>query len=313
MDIDRRSFVKGSAGIVGGLSLGGFAGAQDEGVVRIGSDIPYKPFEYRTQSGELTGFDVELADAIFQELGREYEFVQTGFDTIIPSLNNGNFRIIMSAMTINDQRDQQVDFSEPYFIAYQTVAILKGSDVQSVEDLEGKTVAVQKGTTGEAAAQQLKKRLNGNLNIDSYDQIPGAFNALLNNQAAAVINDNAVNLQYADERDSIVMLEGEGQAAQEFESAPPYLTLTVERYGIAFRQDDDEFRRQVNEALNAVIGSGRYAEIYKEYFTGEPPQAILSRARPAPGTTAANGTAGNGTTAANGTAGNATETTTNGG
>nr|WP_254268781.1 basic amino acid ABC transporter substrate-binding protein [Halorussus aquaticus] len=303
MDIDRRSFVKGSAGIVGGLSLGGLAGAQDQGVVRIGSDIPYKPFEYRTQSGDLTGFDVDLAEAIFAgQMDRDYEFVQTGFDTIIPSLNNGNFRIIMSAMTINDQRDQQVDFSEPYFIAYQTVAILQGSDVQSVEDLKGKTVAVQKGTTGEAAAQQLKEQFGGDLNIDSYDQIPGAFNALLNNQAVAVINDNAVNLQYADERDSIVMLEGEGQAAQEFENAPPYLTLTVERYGIAFREDDDEFRQQVNEALNAVIGSGQYAEIYKEYFTGEPPQAILSRARPAPGTTTANGTAGN-----------ATDTTTNGG
>ena len=296
MDIDRRSFVKGSAGAVSGLALGGLASAQDDQTVRIGSDIPYKPFEYRNQAGDLVGFDVDLAEAIFQgQMDRPYEFVQTGFDTIIPSLNNGNFRIIMSAMTINEQRDQQVDFSEPYFIAYQTVAILKGSDIQSIEDLRGKTVAVQKGTTGEAAAQQLKKRFDGELNIDSYDQIPGAFNALLNNQAAAVINDNAVNLQYAQDREAIVMLEGEGQAAQEFENAPPYLTLTVERYGIAFRQGDDEFRKQVNEALNAVIGSGQYEEIYTEYFTGAPPASILQRARPKPGTTAANGTTGNGT------------------
>ena len=307
MDIDRRSFVRGSAGIAGTFALGGIAVAQDDeqDVVQIGSDIPYKPFEYKNQQGELIGFDVDLAEAIFQgQMDRDYEFVQTGFDTIIPSLNNGNFRIIMSAMTINEQRDQQVDFSDPYFIAFQTVAILKGSDIQSLEDLKGKTVAVQKGTTGEAAAQELKKQFDGDLNIDSYDQIPGAFNALLNNQAVAVINDNAVNLQYADDRDAIVMLEGEGEAAEEFESAPPYLTLTVERYGIAFREDDDEFRQQVNEALTAVIGSGQYAEIYREYFTGEPPQAILDRARPAPGTTTANGTA---------TTGNATDTTTNGG
>ncbi|MFC4552029.1 MULTISPECIES: basic amino acid ABC transporter substrate-binding protein [Halorussus] len=298
--MDRRSFVKGSAGVAGGLAFGGLAGAQDQQTVRIGSDIPYKPFEYRTQSGKLTGFDVDLAEAIFTgQMNRNYEFVQTGFDTIIPSLNNGNFRIIMSAMTINDQRDQQVDFSRPYFIAYQTVAILKGSDIKSVEDLEGKTVAVQKGTTGEAAAQKLKKQFNGNLNIDAYDQIPGAFSALLNNQAVAVINDNAVNLQYANERDSIVMLQGEGQAAKEFESAPPYLTLTVERYGIAFRENDDQFRKRVNEALNAVIASGRYEEIYRKYFTGAPPQSILSRARPAPGTTAANGTARNATETTN--------------
>jgi polar amino acid transport system substrate-binding protein len=278
MDIDRRSFVKGSAGIVGGLTLGGVSGAQDEEVIRIGSDIPYKPFEYRIESGELVGFDVDIAEAVFAEqMNREYEFVQTGFDTIIPSLNNGNFRIIMSAMTVNDQRAEQVDFSDPYFIAFQTVAILEGSDIESLEDLRGQTVAVQKGTTGEAAAQELQEQFDGELTIDSYDQIPGAFNALLNGQASAVVNDNAVNLQFTEDRDNIVLLEGEGQAAEEFDSAPPYLTLTVERYGIAFRQDDDEFRQQVNEALTAVIESGKYEEIYTEYFSGDPPASILER------------------------------------
>ncbi len=278
MHIDRRTFVKGSAGVVGGLALSGVSGAQDGGVVQIGSDIPYKPFEYRTQDGSLVGFDVDIAEALFAgQLDQEYEFVQTGFDTIIPSLRNGNFRIIMSAMTINDERAQQVDFSDPYFIAFQTVAVLEGGSIQSLEDLRGQTVAVQKGTTGEAAAEGLQERFDGDLSIDSYDQITGAFNALLNNQAVAVVNDNAVNLQYTEDQESVTLLEGEGQAAEEFESAPPYLTLTVERYGIAFRQDDDEFRQQVNEALAAVIESGRYAEIYREYFTGDPPAAIVER------------------------------------
>ncbi len=287
----RRNFLRGSAGAIAGLTVAGTVGAQDDGgVVRIGSDIPYKPFEYRTQGGDLTGFDVDMAEAIFQgELGRQYEFVQTGFDTIIPSLNNGNFRIIMSAMTINEERDQKVDFSDPYFIAYQTVAILQGSGIESLQDLRGQTVAVQKGTTGEAAAQELKQQFDGDLTVDSYDQIPGAFSALINGQAVAVINDNAVNLQYTEDRDNIVMLEGEGEAAREFENAPPYLTLTVERYGIAFREDDDEFRQQVNEALAAVIQSGRYAEIYTEYFPGEPPQSIVQRGQGT--TTAGNATA----------------------
>jgi polar amino acid transport system substrate-binding protein len=307
MDIDRRSFVKGSAGIVGGLTLGGVSGAQDEAVIQIGSDIPYKPFEYRTEGGDLVGFDVDIAEAVFAEqMEREYEFVQTGFDTIIPSLNNGNFRIIMSAMTINEQRAEEVDFSDPYFVAFQTVAILEGSDIESLEDLRGQTVAVQKGTTGEAAAQELQEQFDGELNIDSYDQIPGAFNALLNAQASAVINDNAVNLQYTEDQESIVLLEGEGEAAEEFENAPPYLTLTVERYGIAFRQDDDEFREEVNEALAAVIESGRYAEIYREYFPGNPPQSIVGDEET---TTTAEGETTEDETEM---AGNETETTTNG-
>ena len=311
MDTDRRTVLRATAGVAAAGALPGLL--QDDGPIRIGSDIPYKPFEYRTTDGTLTGFDVDIAGAIFEVLGREYEFVDTGFDTIIPSLNNGNFRIIMSAMTINDQRDQEVDFSDPYFVAYQTVAVLAGSDIDEVSDLKGQTVAVQKGTTGEAAAEQLKEeRFDGDLTIDSYDQIPGAFSALLNGQAVAVINDNAVNLQYTEDNENIVMLEGEGAAAEQGEGAPPYLTLTVEEYGIAFRQDDDEFRQQVNEALTTVIQDGTYAEIYTEYFPGEPPASILERGQgtTTEGTGTATTTAGEGTTAGEET--NTTETTTSG-
>ena len=241
----------------------------DNGVVTIGSDIPYKPFEYRTEDGDLTGFDPAMAEAIFvDEMGLEYEFQKTAWDGIIPSLNNGNFRVIMSAMTINDTRDEEVDFSDPYFTAYQTVIVLENSDIESKEDLQGESVGVQKNTTGEGAAQQLKEELDGDLDIQSYDQITGAFDALINNQVAAVVNDNTVNAEFANENDGIVFLEGEGAAAEAGQDAPEYLTLTVENYGIAFREDDDEFLEAVNEALAAVKESGRYDEIYNEYFAG---------------------------------------------
>ncbi|WP_137285103.1 transporter substrate-binding domain-containing protein [Halorussus salinisoli] len=293
----RRTFVKGSAGITTGLTLAGCMGGsgdeQDdetteasettssgttasetsseelsvEEPVVIGSDIPYPPFEYRKENGDLTGFDVDIAEAVFkEEMGLDYEFKKTGFDTIIPSLNNGNFRTIMSAMTIKPERAEKVDFSDPYFTAYQTVAILDNGEISKLEDIKGKTVAVQKGTTGEGAAEQLKEQFDGNLTIDSYDQITGAFNALLNNQAVAVINDNTVNAKYVKEQDSVVFLEGDGEAADQGKNAPPYLTLTVEEYGIAFRKDDDEFRKRVNEALAAIKDSGRYDEIYGKYF-----------------------------------------------
>ena len=236
-------------------------------MITIGSDIPYKPFEYRTEEGDLVGFDVEIAEAVFAgELGIEYEFQKTAFDTIIESLNNGNFRIIMSAMTINDTRAQEVDFSDPYFTAYQTVLVLDNGEITSKEDLRGTDVGVQKGTTGEGAAEALKEEFDGELTIESYDQINGAFNAMVNNQVSAVINDNTVNAQFAEENDEAVFLEGDGEAAAQGKNAPPYLTLTVEEYGIAFRQDDDEFRQQVNDALAAIREDGTYDEIYNEYF-----------------------------------------------
>ena len=241
----------------------------NDGVVTIGSDIPYKPFEYRTEDGDLTGFDPAMAEAIFvDEMGLEYEFQKTAWDGIIPSLNNGNFRVIMSAMTINDTRDEEVDFSDPYFTAYQTVIVLENSDIESKEDLQGESVGVQKGTTGEGAAEQLKEEFDGDLEIQSYDQITGAFDALINNQVVAVVNDNTVNAEFANENDGIVFLEGEGAATEAGQDAPDYLTLTIENYGIAFREDDDEFLEAVNEALAAVKESGTYDEIYNEYFAG---------------------------------------------
>ena len=240
-----------------------------DGVVTIGSDIPYKPFEYRTESGDLTGFDPSIAEAVFvEEMGLDYEFQKTAFDGIIASLNNGNFRVVMSAMTINETRDERVDFSDPYFTAYQTVIVLESDDIESKEDLKGISVGVQKGTTGEGAAEQLKEEFGGDLEIQSYDQITGAFNALVNNQVRAVVNDNTVNGQFANDNDGVVFLEGEGAAAESDQDAPDYLTLTVENYGIAFREDDDEFTEAVNEALAAVKESGTYDEIYDEYFAG---------------------------------------------
>jgi len=264
----RRTFLRGTGGAVAGLTFAGNVGAQNGGTIRIGSDIPYRPFEYRTATGELVGFDVDIANAIFEgQLDRNYEFAQTSFDTIIPSLNNGNFRVIMSAMTITPERAKQVAFSKPYFTAYQTVLVLKDSGITKLQDLKGQTVAVQKGTTGEAAAQDLKKQFGGDLTIDSYDQIPDAFSALGNNQAAAVINDNTVNAAFAQQNDQVTFLKGKGAAERQGkENAPPYLTLTVEDYGIAFRKNDNQLRKQVNGALSTIRQNGTYDELYNKYL-----------------------------------------------
>ncbi|SEW27747.1 transporter substrate-binding domain-containing protein [Halobacterium jilantaiense] len=268
--MQRRDYLKTTAGASSALALSGCLGLfGNSDKIVIGSDIPYKPFEYETKEGELVGFDVDIAEAIFAEqMDRDYEFKRTSFDGIMGSLNNGNFRIIMSAMTINETRKESVDFSDPYFTAYQTIAVLEADNITSPEDLAGKNVGVQKGTTGETAAEGLKEDLSGDLEIKSFDQITGAFDALLNNQVSAVINDNTVTASFVNENDGVMFLEGEGEAAAQDENAPPYYTLTVENYGIGFRQDDDEFRQEVNDALAAIREDGTYDEIYNEYFDG---------------------------------------------
>ena len=302
--MDRRTYLKSGIGVLGGGLIAGCTGDGGSGdqattttaesemdtetqtetptetatatpesnipdTVLIGSDIPYRPFEYQTAAGDLTGFDVDIAEAVFgEQLGIDYEFQATSFDSIIPSLNNGNFRIIMSAMTINDQRDEEVDFSDPYFTAYQTILVRADSSISSRADLEGEVVGVQKGTTGAGAAEELKAEFDGNLELNRYDQITGAFQALTNGQVNAVINDNTVNAERASQNDELRFVEGEGVAADSDQDAPPYLTLTIENYGIAFREDDDEFLERVNEALAAIKENGTYDEIYSEYFSG---------------------------------------------
>jgi len=266
----RRQYVAalgaGSVAALAGCASG--SGGESEETITIGSDIPYEPFEYRNEAGELIGFDVEIAQAVFgDEMGRDHEFQETSFDGIIPALNNANFRVIMSAMTINETRAESVDFSEPYFTAFQTVLILEDGEIGQLDDLQGETVGVQRGTTGEAAAEDLQSDFDGELTIQSYDQVTGAFDALLNNQVSAVINDNTVSASFAAENDSVVFLEGDGVAADR-DDAPDYLTLTIEDYGIAFRQDDDDFRQEVDDALAAIREDGTYDEIYNEYFDG---------------------------------------------
>ena len=268
--VNRRQYLT-ALGAGGAVATAGCLGGDDEDgpeTITIGSDIPYRPFEYRNEAGDLIGFDVEIAEAVFSgQLGLDYEFQETGFDGIIASLNNANFRVIMSAMTINEERAERVDFSDPYFTAYQTVLVLNDGDITELDDLRGETVGVQRGTTGEAAAEELQADFDGELDIDSFDQVTGAFDALLNNQVSAVINDNTVSAEFAADNEDIVFLEGDGVAADR-DDAPPYLTLTIEEYGIAFRQDDDEFREEVNEALAAIRDDGTYDEIYDEYFEG---------------------------------------------
>ncbi|WP_435093281.1 basic amino acid ABC transporter substrate-binding protein [Halorubrum sp. N11] len=268
--VNRRQYLTalGAGGVTALAGCSGGDGGDGAETITIGSDIPYRPFEYRNEAGDLIGFDVEIAEAVFAgELGLDYEFQETGFDGIIAALNNANFRVIMSAMTINDERAERVDFSDPYFTAYQTVLVLDDGEITELDDLRGETVAVQRGTTGEAAAEGLQSDFDGDLEIDSFDQVTGAFDALLNNQVSAVVNDNTVSAEFAGNNDDVVFLEGDGVAADR-DDAPPYLTLTIEDYGIAFRQDDDDFREEVNEALAAIRDDGTYDKIYNEYFEG---------------------------------------------
>ncbi|HSK50326.1 MAG TPA: transporter substrate-binding domain-containing protein, partial [Solirubrobacterales bacterium] len=119
----------------------------------VGSDIPYPPFE-QGKAGNYTGFDIELMEAIAGKIGRTAEFQDTSFDTIFRDLAQGRFEAVASATTITDEREETVDFTNPYYFSEQAILVKEGSDVDSVEALAGGTIGVQQGTTGEEFVEE---------------------------------------------------------------------------------------------------------------------------------------------------------------
>jgi ABC-type amino acid transport substrate-binding protein len=125
--------------------------------LNVAQDMAYAPFEYINNAGKPEGFDVDLIRAIAAEMGFAVNLVNTNWDGIIPSLLSGNSDIIISAMTITEERSQSVTFSDPYFEATQYIAVKQGSSIKKLADLEGKKIGVQNATTGDIAVTEYFK------------------------------------------------------------------------------------------------------------------------------------------------------------
>jgi len=235
---------------------GGAEGGGGGEPLTVGSDIPYPPFE-QGKAGEYTGFDIELMEAIGEKIGRTPEFQDTSFETIFRDVQQGKFEAVISAATITEEREKAVDFSNPYYLSEQAVLVKEGSDVKSLEDLEGKTVAVQQGTTG----QELAKEELGGSEIRPFPEGPDAVNALKGGTVEGVIIDAPV-AQNAVEKSGGVEIA---------EKVP-----TEEEYGIAVAQGETELLEEINKGLEEVLDDGTYKTIYEKWFKLEPPQAIFS-------------------------------------
>lgn len=222
----------------------------------VGSDIPYPPFE-QGKPGNYTGFDVELMEAIAENIGRTAEFQDTSFDTIFRDLAQGRFEAVASATTITDEREETVDFTNPYYFSEQAILVKEGSDIDSVEKLSGATIGVQQGTTGEEFVEE-----KGNAGeLRPYPQGPDAVNALKSGVLDAVVMD-------------IPVAENAVQAGGgiEISAAIP----TEEEYGFVVPQDEEELLEEMNEALDELKEDGTFTTIYEKWFKRAPTDALLS-------------------------------------
>jgi ABC-type amino acid transport substrate-binding protein len=222
----------------------------NEGELRVGSDIPYKPFEFG-EAPDYEGFDVDVVNAIAKQLDLQARFVKTPFDTIFRNLAQGKFDMVASASTITPEREKEVDFSESYFPADQSLMVKKGSDIKTVGDVAGKVVGAQLGTTG---ADYAKDKTDAS-SVRTYDLIDDAFNALEAGQVEAVINDCPVSKYAERAHENLVVVEA---------------IDTNEEYGLAFQPDADALRTAVNKELAELKDSGELEEISNKWFQGRP-------------------------------------------
>lgn len=240
-----------------GTSGGG--GSAEEGgggePLTVGSDIPYPPFE-QGKSPDYEGFDIELMEAIGEEIGRTPEFQDTSFETIFRDVAQGKFEAVISAATITGEREKEVAFSDPYYLSEQAILVQEGSDVGGIEDLEGKTVGAQQGTTG---LELGKEKANAG-ELRPYPEGPDAINALKAGTVEAVIIDQPVAQNAVEEEGGVEISE----------SVP-----TEETYGIALAKDNTKLLAEINKGLKEVISEGTYKTIYEKWFHKEPPKQFL--------------------------------------
>ena len=156
----------------------------EPGTLIVGVDVPYPPFE-QGRPPDYEGFEIDMMNEIASRLGLETEYKDTPFDTIFRDLSVDKFDAAIGGATITDEREQAVDFADPWFLTEQSLLVQEDSDIRTIDDLEGKTVGVQKGTTGEAYVQD-----NANPgDLRSYPEIDDAFNALVAGQVEVVMFD----------------------------------------------------------------------------------------------------------------------------
>jgi polar amino acid transport system substrate-binding protein len=211
----------------------------------VATDATWPPFEFVDEtSKEVVGYDIDLMKAIAKEAGIEIEFKNVPFDPLLAGMSSGQYDAAISSITILEERQKTMLFSNPYFSAGQLVVVQSAnSTITGPADLKGKTVGAQVGTTGAIEAEKLGATLK------TYDDIGSCYMDLVNGQIEAVIADNPVAVGY------VIKYDGKIKAAGE--------PFTDEQYGIAVKKGSTALLDSINKGLKAVQDKG----LDKEYET----------------------------------------------
>ncbi len=216
----------------------------------MGTNASFPPYEYVDDNGKIVGIDAEIAQAIADKLGMKLEIKDMEFDSLIPAVKANSIDLVLAGMTVTDERKQSVNFSDSYSTGVQVVIVKENSEIKTVDDLKGKKIGVQAGTTGDSycttdfGEENVKQFSNGSL----------AVAALANGQVDCVVIDNEPAKNYVAANSGLKILDTE------------YVT---EDYAIAISKDNDELLKKVNNALKELKDDGTVDKIVGKYIKAE--------------------------------------------
>ena len=226
--------------------------ALSDGVLTVGTNAEFPPFEYVDDNGEPDGFDMALIKAVGEKLGVTVEVENMEFASLISSIGS-KIDVAIAGMTVTDERKESVDFSDSYYEAVQYVILPEGSEIATAEDLKNKAIGVQLGTTGDFIASDIE-----GATVSQYNKAVDAVNDLINGRVDCVIIDKNPALVFEGK------FEGQITAVDgaQFDFEP-------EQYAIAMPKGDAALVEQVNKALEEIKADGTFDELVKTYIEAE--------------------------------------------
>ena len=231
------------------LSLVACGGKEEEKAQLVmATNAEFPPYEFY-EGDEVVGIDAEIAAAIAEEMGMELVIEDMAFDSIISAVQSGKADLGVAGMTVTEDRLENVNFSDSYATATQVIIVTEGSEIATCDDLVGKTIGVQLGTTGDIYACDVE-----DATIEPYNKGFEAVQALSQGKVDAVIIDNEPAKEFVKEVAGLKILEEE---------------FAVEEYAIAIAKDNEELLGKVNTALANLKDSGKLDEIVAKYIKAE--------------------------------------------
>ena len=220
------------------------------GVLRMGTNATFPPYEYVDENNEVAGIDADIAAAIADKLGMELEITDMAFDSLIPALQSDTIDIVLAGMTVDPERAESVNFTDSYATGVQVIIVPEDSDIASPDDLEGKNIGVQTGTTGDLYCTEQY----GQEYVKQFDNGPLAVAALLNGQIDCVVIDNEPAKNYVAANQGLKILE---------------TAYANEEYAAAIAKDNTELYDQVNTAIQELKADGPIESIIEKYIPAE--------------------------------------------